>query len=375
MTPNRTVVFGVSSAQSLKLLGSLPEVMAARGWSVHVVSSGTGFFSRGVQHHSIKMRRKPSPIHDLVALFQWWQLLGKIRPAVVSVGTPKAAFLGLMAARWRGVPARVYVLRGLRCEGARGPAGKLLALIERLTVINATTVLAVSRSLQALYSKLNFAPSAKVRVIGLGSSHGVDTLKFAREEPSGLDPAIREWFQHKGVRPILGFVGRFAEDKGASTLLACREYLLEQGLDHEFVLVGPIETKPSVLAAMSHRGRPVLYAGAVEHSAPYYQLLDLLLLPTRREGFPNVVLEAAAAGVPALTTSATGAVDSVVSGVTGEIVPKDDVEAFCRAAENLLSSPKLLKLMGDNARLRVLRDFDETDVVARHASFYEQLLS
>jgi glycosyltransferase involved in cell wall biosynthesis len=321
------------------------------------------------------MKREPSPLGDVVALLKWWRLLGKVKPDVVSIGTPKASLLGLLAARVRRIPVRVYVLRGLRLEGTRGFLRTLLYWLESLTSSNSTHIISVSPSLRDLYVSLKLSDIAKVSVIGMGSSHGVDTNAFRPEQSKELGPSLSHLTEAvRGGRPVLGFVGRFSEDKGALTLLACKRHLAESGIEHELVIVGPIEGASEVLSAMNSVGRPVTHVGHVQDLTPFYSVFDLLLLPTKREGFPNVVLEAAAAGVPVVTTSATGAVDSVISGVTGIVVPVGADPAFCEEVERLILNPALRMKMGKRARARVCKNFDQHQVTRRHMKFYRALL-
>lgn len=367
------VLFGVTKAQSLTLLGPLPQKMLGYGWEVSVVcdSSGTTAThdSENLNRYHLPMERTPKPLRDILALIRWCRLIKAITPDMVAVGTPKAGLLGLVAAFWAGVPLRIYQLRGLRLEGTSGPSRWILYGLERVTAKCATHIVAVSPSLRDQYISEKLAHPNKISVLGHGSSHGVNIDRFRPAEsardgsPAKLAPSSR---------PLaVGFVGRFSRDKGSQALLACHESLQNNGVEHHLWLVGPHEES---------RGRhqidaseSIIATGQVEDTAPFYSQFDVLALPTRREGFPNVVLEAAAAGIPTVTTNATGARDAVVHGETGFIVPMDDTAAFTAAVEVILLDSDMRREMGRRARAWVSMNFDERLVVQNNADFLLEL--
>jgi glycosyltransferase involved in cell wall biosynthesis len=353
--------------------------MGADGWEVHLVSgdaaTGNDATSHQTNFHVIPMKRNPSPLADCIAIYHWWRLLGKIRPTVIAVGTPKAALLGLVAGAARNVPVRVYVLRGLRLEGSRKLTWAVLYLLEKITSLNATQVVAVSQSLKKVYLRLRLSGPGKILVIGSGSSHGVNTKKFVPQiRPQGSIELNHLKLAKLQGRPILAFVGRFSADKGASTLLVCRKYLRDNGIDHEFVIMGASEGEIDTLAALDQYGRKVTLLGHVKEPSRLYGFFDLLLLPSKREGFPNVILEASACGVAVVTSDATGCVDAVVNNKTGLITPLGDDLAFAKATRALIEDPALRKRLGAEGARWVRNGYDEEEVAKLHAAFYLNLL-
>lgn len=372
-----TIVFGVTSAQSLRLLGPLPEAMADSGWKVHLVCSPDHRFPHAFREpvtlHEIPMSRNPSPYKDALALFRWISLLKNLRPDVVSVGTPKAALLGMLASCLCGVPARIYVLRGLRLETARGWLRLLLWVVEKITSGSSTRILATSPSVSKLYSDLKLARPSKMELLGLGSSHGVDTSHFVplvgqrglQKKKFGLNPEL----------PVIGFVGRLSEDKGSTTLMEIHESLARRGLDHQMLIVGSPEIPMEVSISPRIKQSQLIFLGHVPDPAGVYRAMDFLLLPTLREGFPNVALEAGASGIPVIVSDATGAIDSVVPGKTGLVVPKGDSVAFLTASVRLLQQPHLREELGVQAREWVTSNFDYQTVTVKHVRFYREQLA
>ena len=349
--------------------------MIKRGWEVHVaaddISPRDRKKHRGVHFHSVPMARRPALVKDLVSLARWMMLVGTVKPDVVSVGTPKAALLGLVSSLFHKVPMRVYQLRGLRLETVSGFARHLLYFLEWLSSRSSTHILAVSTSLKEEYCRLGLSKEKKIRVLGHGSSHGVDVKRFNRERWSDWHPPEAELREAIVAKlPILGFVGRLSLDKGSRELFACHSALRESGVPHKLLLVGPIEGRTAMIDAEESNFSDVIFTGPVRNVSPYYSIMDVLLLPTYREGFPNVILEAAASKVPAITTDATGAVDSVIHGETGLVTKVADSSSLISAVNNLLADSPLRHRMGKKANRRVLQYFDSHSVVEEYASFF-----
>jgi glycosyltransferase involved in cell wall biosynthesis len=372
----RKIVLATTVAQSIKLFGPLPQVLSGNGWEVHFVSSPGPeiqvFADTKICHHSLEMARNPSLFRDLLAFIHWVQLIRVIRPEIIFVGTPKASFLGLVAAWFARVPNRIYGLWGLRMETTEGLGRRLLRALERLTSVAATSVLAVSKTLLDKYLELELCKPQKIFILGLGSSHGVDVERFSPMCKKLISEQAANIGLHYGI-PVLGFVGRFSHDKGADTLLATRKLLVERNIDHELLIIGSVEGSAHVLEEISNCGRSVKHVGTVGDIDRYYPLMDMLLLPTRREGFPNVVLEAAASGIPAVTTNATGAADSVVNGVTGITVPVDSSKDFAEAVFELIGNIEARKLFGMAARQRAVAHFSEGTVIDSIVKFLDRL--
>ena len=371
---NQTILFGVTSSQSLRLLGKIPTAIAKMGWNVHVVVGDTASevprdFHR-IKTHILPMKRTPSLIRDISSFGRWILLLIKVRPDVVVIGTPKAALLGILASLICQVPVRIYQLRGLRLETVNGPARFLLYLLEWVTARTSTDILAVSPSLKEQYCNLGLSKANRVKVLGFGSSHGVDITYFnATRWQTWKPPQAQLRKSLESQTPILGFVGRLSKDKGSNELLECLNTLRKDKIEHTLLLIGPFEGNELGIDELDAFDQGVVKTGPLEDVAPYYAIMDLLLLPTHREGFPNVVLEAAASGVPAITTDATGAIDSVIDGETGLIFPVCDVEAFVEAVKRLVTNPQLIRELGENAQSIVSSRYGAEFVTQQYVDF------
>lgn len=375
------IVLGVTVDLSLRLMAGFPQYLAERGWDVHVVSSPGARLDAlagvdGVTVHALTMAREPSPVSDLRSLIAWMRLLRRLRPDVVSVGTPKAGLLGGIAAHLTRVPGRVYMLRGLRLETSTGVSRRVFTLLERLSIRSATKTLVVSASLASRAVELKLGVPAAFTVLGDGSSNGIDVDAFERSLPDqdALD-RLRSDLALPPHTPVVGFVGRLTEDKGLLVLRSAVDRLAAEGTAFQLLIVGGPEGDGSVADLLGATGGTgPIATGFVNDPEKYYPLMDVLCLPTLREGFPNVVLEAAAAGVPTVTTTATGAVDSVVDGETGLVVAVGDPDALAGGLRRLLADAELRKQYGSAAKRRARARFDRSVVWLAQEQFYRELV-
>lgn len=320
------------------------------------------------------MARKPAPLADLVSLIRWVKLLRSVKPDVISVGTPKAGLLGSLAGVIARVPNRIYQLRGLRLETAAGPMRWILTAMEMLTMKSAHHVLAVSPSLRQRAVELRLVDSQKISVLGVGSSNGVDIGRVSDARASAEDIALLRQ-QHGLIDsvPVIGFVGRLTRDKGIDVLAEAREILAREGLDHQLLVVGGIEDEGGNANLSPDTCRAAAVTGHVSNPEAYYPLMDVLCLPTLREGFPNVVLEAAIAGVPTVTTTATGAIDSVVDGQTGLLAEVGSAESLARMLTSALADETFRETLGQQAAEWVRQHFDREIVWARLRDYFAEL--
>jgi glycosyltransferase involved in cell wall biosynthesis len=359
------VVIAVTVDLSWNVIAQFPEYLSERGWEVHLVSSSGPRLRSHAEHanviaHPLPMAREPSPIRDTKSLCAWIALLRDIAPDVLLAGTPKASLLALVAARLVGVPSRVYHLWGLRYESESGYRRLLLRLLERVTVWASTQVLAVSRSLGHAAVEDGLVRRDKVVTLGHGSSHGIDLTHFDADavSPAAVARVRNELLSSEA--PVVGFVGRLTPAKGLATLAAALRRLERAGQPAQLLVVGGLEDAD--LASFSGLTFAPVFVGEVQDVRPYYRNMDVLCLPTLREGLPNVCIEAAAMGVPVVTTDATGAVDSIAHNLTGLLVPVASDAALADALSRLLSDAATRRTFGSNGRVWVAARFERAAV-------------
>jgi len=376
--PLHKIVVGITHPQTCLTLTGHLRSLREEGFEVTLVSSPGALSTRtaeveGVEAISIPMHRGIAVIADMVTMVRLWRILRRIKPDLTEFSTPKAGLLGTLAARVAGVPRRVYMLRGLKLERSRGLKHRLLLMSERIAAACADVVLCNSASLRAEASELGVCPEGKLKLLGSGSSNGVDVQRFA--------PGQNELGASLGLpadSPVVGFVGRLTRDKGVPELIEAFEMIRAAVPTVRLLLVGWFDEAEDALSAELQeqiKAHPQIHlTGFVSDTAPYYRAMDVMVLPTWREGFPNVVLEAAATGVPVVTTLATGSRDSVLPEVTGLLIPPGYPVAIGEAVLRLLRDGDLRWRMGLAARAWILEHFVDERVLGRTAAFYRSLL-
>lgn len=322
----------------------------------------------------IPIEREISPAADARTLTKLCGILRKLRPDIVNAGTPKAGLLGMIAAKLTGVPVRLYTLRGLRLETTSGFKERLLSTTERIAASCAHQVICVGDSLRQEFVRRRLVPASKTIVLRHGSSNGVKAERFQYSAEQFLQ--IGQLRTSLGIpidAPVIGFVGRLTRDKGIVDLHEAFTRLLGEFPDLRLILIGWPEEGDPVPADVwqSIQEHPqIIRTGAVKDPSLYYGLFDVFVFPSYREGFPNVPMEAAAAGVPVVGYQATGTLDAVIDGVTGALVPLQDSIALTSATAEYLRNPFLGRRHGEAGRRRALTDFRREDIWQALADLY-----
>jgi glycosyltransferase involved in cell wall biosynthesis len=354
-------------------------VMTRAGFDVHAVSSPGPLadeFSRyeRVPVHPVPMARRIAPWSDLVSFVRLCRTLKRLRPSVVQAGTPKAGVLGTLAAYLLRVRVRVYYVHGLPMLTARGVLRRVLFAVERVTCAAATHIVCVSPSIRSELIAAGICPPDKAVVLGNGSSNGIDISVF---DPTRFSAAaVKTARANLGIPAyafVVGFLGRIGREKGIEQLYQAWQVVREAFPSAYLLLVGPDEPNdpvaPGIIEALKSDPR-VRMTGPDWHPAPLYALMDVLCMPSHREGLPNVALEAAAMEVPVVAFRVPGVVDAVDSGATGELVDPLSAEQVAAAICKYFRQPSLRRKHGRAGRRRIRELFAREKVWASLTKFY-----
>lgn len=358
--------------------------MKDQGFEVHALSSPGAFLEEFAEReqitaHSVEMLRQITPLQDLKAIFRICRRIRKIRPTIVHSHTPKGGLLGTIAAWLTRTPIRIYHIRGLPLMTAKGNKRRLLWLSEKIACLLAHRVLCVSHSIREVAIAERLCSPHKIKVLLGGSGNGVDAI--GRYNPDRLTPAsqqaIRDEYGIPETSLVIGFVGRIVRDKGVHELIQAWKTLRDEFPDLHLLVVGMLEPQDPVdadVVAILQNDDRIHLTGRQWDTPPFYAAMDLLVLPTYREGLPNVPLEAAAMRLPVVATRIPGCIDAVQDGTTGSLVPPYDSEALANAIRCYLLDSSLREDHGVAGRNRVLDLFRQEKIWEALEQEYVDLL-
>lgn len=319
--------------------------------------------NEGIKTIPVEMTRTISPIKDLMALVQLIKILKKEKPQIVHTHTPKAGLLGMMAARIAGVPHRLHTVAGMPLTVATGTKRQLLNQMERLTYACATKVYPNSYGLEKIILDEKFTSPQKLKVIGNGSSNGIDTTQFDPDLISSETKIkLRSDLGIKESDFVFLYMGRVVKDKGINELVFAFEMINKKNPDTHLVLVGSIEKHLDPLLPEIEKlieTHPNIHAvGFQTNVIEYFSISDLLTFPSYREGFPNVVMQAASMQVNCIVTDINGCNEIIKDGENGWIVPVKNTEQLQERMEWCLLNREKSREMGLKGRGIMQNDYE-----------------
>ncbi|MDB5203134.1 MAG: hypothetical protein JWQ27_2543 [Ferruginibacter sp.] len=284
-------------------------------------------------HIIVPMTRKITPFQDLNCIWQLVKIFRKEKPDIVHTETPKAGLVGMIAAWIAGVKIRIHTVAGLPLMVEKGFKLKVLEFIERLTYGAATHVWPNSDSLKSFILGHKFTPAKKVSVVGLGSSNGVNTVRY---NESNLDPAIldevKASVKYDPNAIYLLFIGRLVRDKGIIELVNVFTSLQKTRPELRLILAGKYERSldplPAEIEQQIETNPGIVHISWTDKVEYFMAAAHYFVFPSYREGFPNVLLEAAAMNLPIVCSRIAGNVDIVKHQETGLIFESQDENAL-----------------------------------------------
>ncbi len=329
---------------------------------------------QSVAFRHVPIQRKISPVHDLVALWELISLFRRERYTLVHSITPKAGLLAMCAAFVCGIPFRVHVFTGQVWATKAGLPRYFLKTLDRLIAVLATHVLADSTSQRQFLIDQGVVRPNRINVLADGSICGVDTTRF-KPAPE-VRTRLRAELQLPAGAVVALFLGRLTRDKGVIDLANAFVRVAADHADFHLLVVGPDEERltPVLQEIFSACAERVRFVGMTDRPEDYMAAADIFCLPSYREGFGSVIIEAAAAGVPAVASRIYGLTDAVDDGETGLLHVPADVSSIDATLRTLVSDADLRAKMGASARERAVALFSSARVVAAQMAFYGGVL-
>jgi len=337
----------------------------------------------GVKVREVEMTRQITPLKDLKSVWKLYKLFKKEKPAIVHTHTPKAGIVGMLAANLAGVPVRLHTVAGLPLMEAQGLKRFVLDTVEKLTYSSATKVYPNSKGLKEFILKHRFTNESKVKMIGSGSSNGIDTSFF--------NPSLYTEDPRQELKAQLGigekdfvfvFVGRLVSDKGINELVKAFKGLTSQPVNrsthYKLLLVGPLETELDPLQDQTlneiESNPTIITTGFQPDVRPYFAISNALVFPSHLEGFPNVVMQAGAMSLPSIVTDINGCNEIIEDGKNGLVIPPKDTKALQEKMLRLVDDEQLCKHLASNSREMITSRYEQKLVWEALLEEYKRLL-
>lgn len=332
----------------------------------------------GVRVIEVPIHREISLWADLKCLCSLCKVLRRERPFIVHANTPKGSLLAMMAGKLTRVPHRIYTVTGLRYQGAQGTLRRILMAMERLTCLCATKVIPEGNGVKKALEQDRITKKP-LKVVLNGNINGINTGYFSAESvtraDSGQATEIDVANKRASIRASLGlsaddfafvFIGRIVGDKGMNELAACIRRIQTPHPECKLILVGTFETELDPLSDGNEQffktASNVRFVGYQTDVRPYLLAADALVFPSYREGFPNVVMQAGAMGLPSIVTDINGCNEIIVDGTNGKIIPPKDEAALFSAMQFFLREREVVSGMAAIARQMIQQRYEQEKV-------------
>lgn len=375
------LITGITAYQSIALLNGQLKYMSQK-YDVYLLApehpSVTEFCkNENAIHLPVNIERNPSVLKDLLTLITLIGIFYRVKPDIINLGTMKISFLGIFAAWLAGINKRIYTCRGFRFQDQTGFSRLYLIFFEKIISFFATHVICISNSIAELGIEKKIFNPTKVNVFAKGSSNGIDLNVFNN---NNIDKHIVSQYKEKynlHDKFIFGFVGRMVDAKGINELYNAFDKIFQDDKKVRLLMIGSfyedqIKNINIIKKYKSHPGIVLCGRQTMVLVPTFMSMMDLLVLPTWREGFGNVLIQAAAMNIPVLTSNITGCKDAVNDGFNGKLImPKslDDLQKWMVIMKN---NDKLRSEFAVNGK-KWAENFDSNIIWSHMLDFYLKL--
>lgn len=352
-------------------------------YEVIAVSSEKEYLTRcakneGVRFKHIEMTRKITPIKDFISLIKLISFLKKERPLIIHSHTPKAGILAMLASKITNIPIRLHTVAGLPLMEEKGNKKKMLELIEKLTYSFSTFVFTNSNGLYKYIIDNNYVSKSKLKVIGNGSSNGVDVNYFS---PTSVSEKEKEKLKLSlGILEndfTFVFVGRIVADKGINELINAFDTISFQNNAIKLLLVGEQESHLDPLnentLKLISSNKNIIKTGFQKDIRPFLAVSDALVFPSYREGFPNVIMQAGAMELPVIATNINGCNEIIVNEKNGVLIELKNNGAIVKAMVRLIEDEAFYKNLKSNARSMIVSRFERKVICEKILYEYKEM--
>ena len=355
------------------------------GYDVTMVSAnsaGIGALTarEGCPHQVVNFRRQISIWYDFLALVETLKLIRQLRPDVVHTQTPKAGFIGMLAAWLLGVPVRLHTVGGLPLLEKTGLMRWFLIQIERITYALTTRVFVNSFGLKQYIECHIGGFNTKLFIIGNGSTNGIDVAHFKRSAAlESQARALRTQWNYAHADFVWIYVGRITRDKGIDELIAAFVALVARQPNAKLLVLGGFDAESDSISPLTKHA--IINHQAIKHIdfqadvRPYLMAANAFVFPSYREGLPNALMEAACLEMPIVATNVMGCNEVITNNENGLLVPPKDAVLLADAMHRVQTGPLLRQQLSQQVRLSVCTRYERGPLLDAILAAYQNAMN
>ncbi len=367
------------------LLPGQMHFMSANGFDVLMISADGKELAKVIEqeqckHIIVPMTRKITPFRDLKCLWQLIKIFKKEKPDIVHTHTPKAGLLGMLAAKYCAVNIRIHTVAGLPLMVKTGFKYQLLKLVEKLTYASASQVWPNSQSLMHVITEKKLCKPEKLKIIAKGSTNGININRFNLGALTQIGiAAIKEQIHYSKDDRYLLCVGRLVKDKGIIELVHVFTQLQKDNTRLKLILVGTYEATldplPAAILQEIETNSAIIHVNWSDQVEYFMQHATFLVFPSHREGFPNVLLQAGAMGLPIICSDITGNIDIVTNNETGLIFESGHEEQMNKLITYALLHPQHMQTMAKKLQQEIKENYRQENIWQNMLEAYKTLVN
>lgn len=331
-----------------------------------------------IRTYSVKMSRKISPFNDIISIIKLIKLIRQEKPLIVHSHTPKAGLVSMVASYFTGVPYRLHTVAGLPLMETTGFKKKVLLWVEKLTYLLATKIYPNSYNLQKYILENKLVNKEKLKVLGNGSSNGINIKHF---DPDTISKNMTIEIEHNlGICSedfVFIFIGRIVKDKGVEELINAFQKLSNNYSNVKLLILGNFENKQDSVSGSTKviikTNSNIIYSGYQTDVRPFLKVSNVLVHPSYREGFPNVVMQAGAMDVPSIVTDINGSNEIIKNGENGLIIPVKNETILLEKMEYLYNNREVLLKLKRECRQMIISRYEQAFVWNEILKIYKSL--
>jgi len=384
LTPSKIKICRIANNDKFVKFNLLPQLkfLVKEGYDVYVVCSPGKWVAdiekEGIKVKTIKIKRKISSLYDLVTLYRLWNYFRKEKFQIVHTHNPKPGLLGQLAAKMAGVPIVINTIHGFYFqENSSLLKRKFFIIIEKIAAKCSDLIFFVNKEDMKTALQERICSDKLIKYLG----GAVDINKFSPDLFSqSFIVDKKEELGIKSDQKVVGIIARLVEEKGYIELFEALGTIIKKFPRAVLLVVGSEEKHkkdffdPNFFKKKYKLEKNVIFLGERDNVDQIYPLIDVFVLPSHREGLGLVILEASAMEKPVVATNIRGCREAVDNGKTGVLVPAKNAEKLAKAIIYFLENPMEAQKMGENGRIKVIKEFNEDLVFGRIKEEYQKLI-